>query len=152
MVECVACLGFSAITTLAGRAMMASASESTLLPSVQKRLRSKETAGTPEPLRQKRSNLAETHAAESEALEREVSATRSATAGAPVDSDPASPLRPDARDELSIEIIALRKTSCVPRSACSCSSHNPPRPPSLPVATIRSIQSSIYEMNHRKKR
>ena len=52
---------------------------------------------------------AETHVAESEALEREVSAARSATAEALVASDPASPLLPDARDELSIEMIALRK-------------------------------------------
>ena len=35
--------------------------------------------------------------------------TRSVTAGALVASDPVSPLPPDARDELLIEMIALRK-------------------------------------------
>ena len=68
MIECVVFFGFSVIITLAGRARMALASESTLLSSIQKRLRPEETVDTPEPLRRKRSKLAETHAAESEAL------------------------------------------------------------------------------------
>ena len=43
VVDCVACLGFVTITTLAGKAIMASASEISLLPTLPKRLQAEET-------------------------------------------------------------------------------------------------------------
>ena len=58
--------GLSAITMPVGRARMASAIQSTSSPSIQKHHRPKETVDTPEPLRQARSKLANTHAASGE--------------------------------------------------------------------------------------
>ena len=47
VIECVACLGFVTIKTLAGKATMASAREICLLPTLRKRLQPEETFVTP---------------------------------------------------------------------------------------------------------